>query len=75
MISRRRFTTGVVIALTPLGATASAQEYKAQPAGRMPVVGYLSALSHSNPEVRRSLVVDSATSESNVFGRGPHRRD
>ena len=30
MISRRRFTTGVVIALTPLGATASAQEYKAQ---------------------------------------------
>ena len=32
MISRRRFTTGVVIALTPLGSTASAQEYKAQQA-------------------------------------------
>ena len=30
MISRRRFTTGVVIALTPLGSTARAQEYKAQ---------------------------------------------
>ena len=30
MISRRRFTTGLVIALTPLGSTASAQEYKAQ---------------------------------------------
>src|SRR5262249_13230533 len=42
MISRRRFTTGVVIALTPLGATASAQEYKAQQAGRkVPRVGFL----------------------------------
>jgi len=30
VISRRRFTTGVVIALTPLGSTARAQEYKAQ---------------------------------------------
>jgi hypothetical protein len=30
MISRRRFITGFVIALTPLGATATAQEYKAQ---------------------------------------------
>ncbi len=30
MISRRRFITGVVLAVTPLGATASAQEYKAQ---------------------------------------------
>jgi ABC-type uncharacterized transport system substrate-binding protein len=29
MISRRRFITGSVIALTPLGATATAQEYKA----------------------------------------------
>lgn len=33
MISRRRFITGFVIALTPLGATATAQEYKAQQAG------------------------------------------
>ena len=32
VISRRRFITGSVIALTPLGATASAQEYKAQQA-------------------------------------------
>jgi ABC-type uncharacterized transport system substrate-binding protein len=30
VLSRRRFITGVVLALTPLGATASAQEYKAQ---------------------------------------------
>ena len=29
MISRRRFITDFVIALTPLGATASALEYKA----------------------------------------------
>ena len=33
VISRRRFITGVVLALTPLGATTSAQEYKAQQAG------------------------------------------
>ena len=41
MISRRRFTMGVVIALTPLGATASAQEYKAQPAGKVYRIGIL----------------------------------
>ena len=29
-MSRRRFIAGVVLAATPLGATASAQEYKAQ---------------------------------------------
>ena len=33
VISRRRFITGVALAVTPLGATASAQEYKAQQAG------------------------------------------
>jgi len=48
MISRRRFTTGVVIALTPLGATASAQEYKAQQAAtKVARIGYLSPLSAS----------------------------
>jgi hypothetical protein len=31
-MSRRRLITGVVLALMPLGATASAQEYKAQQA-------------------------------------------
>jgi putative ABC transport system substrate-binding protein len=36
VISRRRFTTGVVIALTPLGSTASAQEYKTQQARSTP---------------------------------------
>ena len=41
MISRRRFITGFVIALTPLGATATAQEYKAQQAGKTWRVGYL----------------------------------
>ena len=40
MISRRRFITGSVIALTPLDATASAQEYKAQQ-GRTYRVGVL----------------------------------
>ena len=41
MISRRRFTAGVAIALTPLGARASAQEYKAQQAGKVYRVGFL----------------------------------
>ena len=43
MISRRRFITGFVIALTPLGATATAQEYKAQPLGKVPRIGVLSS--------------------------------
>ena len=43
MISRRRFTAGVAIALTPLRARASAQEYKAQQAlGRVYRIGILS---------------------------------
>jgi putative ABC transport system substrate-binding protein len=41
MISRRRFITGFVIALTPLAATASAQEYKAQQAGKVYRVGLI----------------------------------
>ena len=50
MISRRRFTTGVVIALTPLGATASAQEYKAQPAAKVYRIGLLGGSSPTSPE-------------------------
>jgi putative ABC transport system substrate-binding protein len=42
VISRRRFITGLVIALTPPGATASAQEYKAQQAAKIARIGYLS---------------------------------
>jgi len=53
MISRRRFTTGVVIALTPLGATASAQEYKAQPGGKVWRVGILAT---ANPRVYDDLI-------------------
>jgi len=41
VISRRRFITGSVIALTPLGATASAQEYKAQQLGKVWKIGFL----------------------------------
>ena len=41
MISRRRFLTGVVIGLAPIGAAAYAQEYKAQPAARTPRIGVL----------------------------------
>ena len=42
MISRRRFITGFVTGLTPLAATASAQEYKAQQRARTWRVGFLS---------------------------------
>ena len=53
MISRRRFITGVVLAVTPLGATASAQEYKAQQAGKTWRVGILAT---ANPRVYDNLV-------------------
>jgi len=53
VISRRRFITGFVIALTPLGATASAQEYKAQQSGKGPRIGYLSASSPAAEGHRR----------------------
>jgi len=43
-MDRRVFLTGLgaVLAVTPLGATASAQEYKAQQAGKAARVGFLS---------------------------------
>ena len=41
MISRRRFITGFITGLTSLAATASAQEYKAQQAGKVPRVGVI----------------------------------
>ena len=46
VITRRRFLTGFVIALTPIGATAGAQEYKT---GKVSRIGYLSQLSSSDP--------------------------
>jgi putative ABC transport system substrate-binding protein len=51
MISRRRFTAGVAIALTPLGARASAQEYKAQQAGKVHRIGILSPGRVPDPSV------------------------
>ena len=55
MISRRRFITGVAIALTPLGATASAQEYKAQQAGKVYRIGWLGL---NRPESPRPRVLE-----------------
>jgi putative ABC transport system substrate-binding protein len=51
MISRRRFTAGVAIALTPLGARASAQEYKAQHPGKVWRIGYLGSTPLTAPEM------------------------
>jgi len=42
VISRRRFITGFVTGLTPLVATASAQEYKAQQREKVARIGVLS---------------------------------
>ncbi|HYT92829.1 MAG TPA: hypothetical protein VEL76_29195, partial [Gemmataceae bacterium] len=41
VISRRRFLMGGAVALAPIGAVVHAQEYKAQPAARVPRVGWL----------------------------------
>jgi len=57
MISRRRFITGFVIALTPLAATASAQEYKAQQvAAKAPRIGFLALSPDANPHLRRAFL-------------------
>jgi putative ABC transport system substrate-binding protein len=61
VISRRRFITGLVIALTPPGATASAQEYKAQQAAKVPRIGFLAtnrAASPHTPEAFRQGLRD-----------------
>src|SRR4029077_17913829 len=47
--SRRRFITDFVIALMPLGATASAQEYKAQQTGQIRRIGVLMGLGRGRP--------------------------
>ena len=52
MISRRGFITGFVTGLTPLAATASAQEYKAQQAGKIPRIGMLLTFSPEHPLAR-----------------------
>src|SRR5262249_34538161 len=45
VMSRRRFIAGVVLAVTPLGATASAQEYRAQQSPKVWRIGFLSPFS------------------------------
>jgi putative ABC transport system substrate-binding protein len=66
VISRRRFLTGVAIALAPIGATAHAQQYKAQQAAkvwRIGILGYTLPTSDMvGPEPRHPIV--------NAFVRG-----
>ena len=50
MISRRRFITGFVTGLTPLAATASAQEYKAQQPAKVFRIGILGTYPPTTPE-------------------------
>jgi putative ABC transport system substrate-binding protein len=56
MISRRRFTAGVAIALTPLGARASAQEYKAQQAGKVYRISFLALTPGEDTTSMKALV-------------------
>ena len=51
MISRRRFLTGVAIALAPTGAAPAAQEYKAQQAAKIARIGYLAANLAASPHL------------------------
>ena len=53
MISRRRFLTGVAIALAPIGATAHAQQYKAQQARRVYRIGILTNKASDPAESRQ----------------------
>ncbi len=59
VISRRRFLTGVAIALAPIGAAAAAQEYKAQQAAKIARIGYLTpdlaAAPHNHEAFRQGL--------------------
>ena len=58
MISRRGFITGFVTGLTPLAATASAQEYKA---GKIPRIGMLlQVLEPAVPQIRQMNVAGSS---------------
>src|SRR5207244_2633459 len=52
VMSRRRFIAGVILAVTPLGTTASAQEYKAQPTGKVWRIGMLD---YGSEAARRDL--------------------
>jgi putative ABC transport system substrate-binding protein len=54
VLSRRRFITGVVLALTPLGDTASAQEYKAQQAPARARIGVFLTGSAQTPYAQRT---------------------
>ena len=55
MISRRRFLTGVAIALSPMGATAHAQEYKAQQAAKFARIGYLQTNLAATPHLQEAF--------------------
>jgi len=61
--------TGVVLALMPLGATASAQEYKAQPAGNVPRIGHLSGFSPSLASATREAFLQGLNEVGYVEGR------
>ncbi len=55
MISRRRFLTGVASGLAPIGAAAHAQEHKAQQAGKVYRVGWLSFFGEPRPTFREAM--------------------
>jgi len=62
VILPRRFITGLVIAAVLLGSTASAQEYKAQQAGKVWRIGILQTSSPKD-EVRRVTALEQGLAE------------
>jgi hypothetical protein len=81
VISRRRFITGLVIALTPPGATARAQEYKAQQAAKVARIGWRAGNLAPSPQLPeafrqglrdlgyvegRNLVIESRSAEGKL---------
>ncbi len=70
MISRRRFITGFVMASTPLGATATAQEYKAQQAGQPVAIKVYPGAHHSFDSDRPQLFRADRVNTNAPGGRG-----
>jgi len=70
VISRRRFLTGAAIALAPMGATAYAQEYKAQQPTKVPRIGYLETASAELP-VAQAMLGSISTTDDYWVGRAP----
>jgi outer membrane protein TolC len=65
---RRRFITGLVIALAPLGSTASAQEYKAQLHAASAAIGVATAQLYPTITLSASVALEAVATSSSFSG-------